>query len=110
MEFADGKGRLENKCSFCFLALREYINRCLEPINFPREEKLLAKIRRKDCFMSGEAKMSGADENTVPSLWGPGDLMLAVEWPHKAILWGCYAAVGERSFGSASYWFGDKTQ
>lgn len=30
--------------------------------------------------------MSGADPNTVPNLWGPGDLILAVEWAHKTIV------------------------
>lgn len=55
----------QSKCSFCFLAFREYINRCLEPINFPREEELPTKIKQKeDCFLSGEVKMSVVDENT----------------------------------------------
>lgn len=100
----------KSKCSFCFLALREYISRCLEPINFPREEKLLAKTRKEDCFMSGEAKKRVELMRTqVPGLWGPSDFILAVEWSHKAIVWDV-TLQSERRFGSATYWFGDKTQ
>lgn len=98
----------KSKCSFCFLVLREYISRCFELINFFREEKLLVKIRKEDCFMLGEVKKRvELMRIQVFGLWGFSDFILVVEWLYKVIVWDV-TLQSERRFGLAIYWFGDK--